>query len=163
MKERLRRMWAARSPRDRTIIITASAVVGVVLYFLLVQSAYEARARLGSSVSVLRAQSLRVDQDATELSRVRQVQPPSTPQTDLRTQLQAQAAAAGLSGSLVRIDAKDANQAQVVYGSVGFSDWLAWVTTLQGQNIRLSAARIEALSTPGLVSVTATFARPSAQ
>ena len=58
-----------------------------------------------------------------------------------------------------RIDAPDANQVQVVFGSVAFADWLAWIASLQTQHIRLDSSRIEALSTPGLVGVTATFVR----
>jgi type II secretory pathway component PulM len=85
------------------------------------------------------------------------------PQTDLRAQVQAQAGAAGLAHALLRIDAQNADQVQVVFGSVAFSDWLAWVATLQTQHIRLDSGRVEALSTPGLVSVTATFTRPKPQ
>ena len=54
------------------------------------------------------------------------------PQTDLRTQVQAQAGAAGLARALLRIDAPDADQVQVVFGSVAFADWLAWVATPAG-------------------------------
>ena len=163
MRARLRKLWESRSPRDRVVIAILAAVVGAVLYLWLVQSAYQARTQLGSSVSVLRAQALRLDRDATELARVRAAQIPPVAQTDLRTQLQAQAAAAGLVGALTRIDAAEANQAQVVFGSVPFADWLAWVATLQTQHIPLIIARIEALSTPGLVSITATFTRVNAQ
>ncbi|MDH5534577.1 MAG: type II secretion system protein M [Betaproteobacteria bacterium] len=163
MRARLRKLWESRSPRDRVVIAILAAVVGAVLYLWLVQSAYQARTQLGSSVSVLRAQALRLDRDATELARVRAAQIPPVAQTDLRTQLQAQAAAAGLVGALTRIDAAEANQAQVAFGSVPFADWLAWVATLQAQHIRLNIARIEALSTPGLVSITATFTRVNAQ
>jgi type II secretory pathway component PulM len=51
----------------------------------------------------------------------------------------------------------------VAFGSVPFADWLDWVVALQAQHIRLEAARAEALQTPGLVGVTATFARPTAR
>jgi type II secretory pathway component PulM len=37
------------------------------------------------------------------------------------------------------------------------------VTALQAQHVRLEAARIEALAAPGLVSVSATFARSRPQ
>ena len=59
----------------------------------------------------------------------------------------------------MRIDALDANQVQVVFGAVAFADWLNWVAGLQSQHVRLNACRIEALSTPGLVSVTGTLVR----
>ena len=159
MKARLRQLWQSRSPRDRVLIAALAAIVAVVLYLSLVQSAYRARTQLGSSVSVLRAQALRLDSDANELARVRAAPAPPAAQTDLRTQVQAQAGAAGLARALLRIDARDADQVQVVFGSVAFADWLAWVATLQAQQIRLDTGRVEALSTPGLVSVTATFTR----
>ena len=163
MKARLRKLWESRSPRDRMIIGVLAVVVGVALYLLLVQSAYRARSQLGSSVSVLRAQALRLDADANELARVRAAPAVPAPQTDLRTQVQAQAGSSGLARALVRIDARDADQVQVVFGSVAFADWLAWVATLQAQHIRLDTGRIEALTTPGLVSVTATFTRAKPQ
>ena len=163
MKARLRKLWESRSPRDRVLIAVLAAVVGAVLYLVLVQSAYRARAQLGSSVSVLRAQALRLDADANELTRARAAPAAPAPQTDLRTQMQAQAGAAGLARALLRIDARDADQVQVVFGSVAFADWLAWVATLQAQHIRLDTSRIEALTTPGLVSVTATLTRAKSQ
>jgi general secretion pathway protein M len=163
MKARLRKLWESRSPRDRVMIAVLAAVVGAALYLSLVQSAYRARTQLGSSVSVLRAQALRLDSDANELARARAAPAAPTPQTDLRTQMQAQASAAGLARALLRIDARDADQVQVVFGSVAFADWLAWVATLQAQHIRLDTCRIEALSTPGLVGITATFARAKPQ
>lgn len=163
MKARLRKLWESRSPRDRVIIAALAAIVCAVLYLTLVQAAYRARTQLGSSVSVLRAQALRLDSDANELARVRAAPAAPALQTELRTQVQAQAGAAGLARALLRIDARDADQVQVVFGSVAFADWLAWVATLQAQHIRLSTARIEALSTPGLVSVTATFTRAKPQ
>ncbi len=163
MKARLRKLWESRSPRDRVIIAVLAAVVGIALYLSLVQSAYRARARLGSSVSVLRVQAQRLDADANALARARAAPAAPAPQTDLRTQVQAQAGAAGLAGALLRIDAQNADQVQVVFGSVAFADWLAWIATLQAQRVRLDTGRIEALSTPGLVSVTATLARAKPQ
>ena len=115
MKARLRKLWESRSPRDRVMIAVLVAVVGAALYLSLVQSAYRARTQLGSSVSVLRAQALRLDADANELARVRAAPAPAAPQTDLRTQVQAQAGAAGLARALLRIDARDADQVQVVF------------------------------------------------
>jgi general secretion pathway protein M len=163
MKARLRKLWESRSPRDRAIIAVLAAVVGVALYLSLVQSAYRGRAQLGSSVSALRMQALRLDADANELARARAAPAAPAPQTDLRTQVQALAGAAGLAGALLRIDARDADQVQVVFGSVAFADWLAWIATMQAQRVRLDSSRIEALTTPGLVSVTATLARAKSQ
>ena len=159
----LEKWWEARSPRHRVMIAVLAAVLGVALYVWLIESAYRARSQLGSSLTVLRTQALRLEQDAAELARVRAVRLPPASQSDLRTVVQAQVTTSGLAGALLRIDAPDANQVQVVFGSVPFAEWLAWVATLQAQHIRVETGRIEALSTPGLVGVTATFTRARPQ
>jgi general secretion pathway protein M len=163
MRARLRKIWEARSPRDRVLIAILAAVVATVLYFWLMQSAQRARTQLGASLSDLRAQAIRLDLDATELARVRAMPVPPEAQTDLRTLVQARAETAGLARALVRIDAPEANQVQVVFGAVAFTEWLAWVASLQAERIRLDTGRIEALSTSGMVGVTATFTRAKPQ
>jgi general secretion pathway protein M len=163
MRARLRKLWESRSPRDRVVIAILAVVVGVALYLWLAQSAQRARAQLGASLSVLRAQAIRLDLDATELGRVRAMPVPPAGQTDLRTLVQARTEAAGLARALVRIDAPDANQVQLAFGAVAFADWLALVASLQAEHIRLDTGRIEALSTPGMVGVTATFTRAKPQ
>lgn len=159
MRARLQQLWQARAPRERVVIAASATVIAVLLYLWLLQSAGSARVRLGSSVAALEAQARRLDRDAVELQRLRTL--PATPaaQGDLRSLVQAQAGAAGLSRALLKIDAADANQVQVVFGAVAFADWLAWVASLEAQHVRLDACRLEALSTPGLVSVTATLIR----
>ncbi len=163
MRARLRKLWESRSPRDRLLIAIIAALVAAVLYLWLVQSAQRARAQLGASLSVLRAQATRLDLDAAELERVRAMPVPAAAKTDLRTLIQSRAETAGLARALVRIDAPDANQVQVVFGAVAFAEWLGWVAALQAERIRLDTGRIEALSTPGMVGVTATFTRAKPQ
>jgi len=163
MRARLRKAWESRAPRERMVIVTLAMVVAAALYFLLVQSAQQARAQLRSGVTTLRVQAVRLEQQAAELQRLRTAPAISASQTDLRTLVQAQADTAGLSRALVRIDAPDADQVVVVFGAVAFADWLDWIAGLTSQHIRLDACRIEALSTPGLVSVTATLVRARPQ
>jgi type II secretory pathway component PulM len=115
---------------------------------------------LRSGITALRAQAMSLEQQAAEFERLRSAPAPLASQTDLRTLLQGEAAAAGLSRALVRIDAVDPDQVVVVFGAVAFAEWHAWIVGLKSQQIRLDACRIEALSTPGLVSVTATLVRP---
>ena len=163
MRTRLRRLWESRAPRERAIIAALAVMLGAVLYVWLVQSAERARVQLHTSVTTLRAQAARLERQAAELERLRAT--PATPasQTDLRTLVQAQAGAAGLSRALVKIDASDADQVVVVFGAVAFADWLNWVASLKSQQVRLDTCRIEALSTPGMVSVTATLLRAKHQ
>jgi general secretion pathway protein M len=163
MRAQLRKLWEARAPRDRVVIAVLAAVVGAVLYLWLVQSAERARTQLRTTVTTLRAQAARLERQVVEFERLRAAPAAPASQTDLRALVQAQAGAAGLSRALVRIDAPDANQVQVAFGAVAFKDWLAWVASLQSLHVRLDTCRIEALSTPGLVSVTATVVRARPQ
>jgi general secretion pathway protein M len=163
MNAKLRTLWQSRAPRERVVIAVLAVLAGVASYVWLVQSAYQAHTRLRASIPALRAQAARLEQEAADLERLRSAPPASVSTTDLRTLVQAQAGAAGLSRALGRIDAPDANQVVAVFGAVAFADWLNWVASLKSQQIRLDACRVEALSTPGLVSVTATLVRPKHQ
>ena len=164
MRNTFRKLWQSRAPQERLVVAMLVAVLGAALYLWLTQSAHRARLQLGSAVSQLRAEAIRLDKSANEIARLRATS--ATPQqqtaqlTDLRLLLQAQIDSAGLARSLVRIESVDASQVKVVFGAVAFADWLAWVENVQSKQIRLDATRIEALSTPGLVSVTTTFIRP---
>ena len=163
MKARLRRLWESRAPRERAVIAALGMLLGVLLYIAFAQTAWRARAQLRTSVTTLRAQAAALEQQAAEIERLRAAPAMAASQTDLRTLVQAQADAAGLSRALVRIDAPDADHVVVVFGAVAYADWNNWIVDLKPQHIRLDACRIEALSTPGLVSVTATLARAKPQ
>lgn len=155
-----RRGWETRSPQQRTAIAVLAAVMGIALYAWFVHSAGQARTRLSTSVTALRTQAARVDQQAIEHARLRATPSATVSPTDLRALVQSRIDTAGLSRALARIDAPDADQVVVVFGAVAFADWLAWIAGLQSQQVRLDACRIEALAAPGMVSVTATLARP---
>lgn len=163
MKAQLRKAWESRAPRERAVIAALAALLGVILYGWLVQSAGQARVQLRTSVTTLRAQAVRLDQQALEYRRLRVAPAATVSPSDLRTLVQAGVGDAGLARALVRIDAPDADQVVVVFGAVAFADWLNWIAGLKSQHVRLDACRIEALSTLGLVSVTATLVRAKRQ
>jgi len=162
MSEALRDLWQARAPRERLVIAVLAAFLAVLLYVGFVQSASLARIQLEKSVSRLRAEAVLLNRSADEIVRLRAlpaaIQPAPVP--DLRALMQLRVDAAGFGGSLRSIEPLDAGQVRVTFGAVSFVDWLAWVEALQAQQVRLDTTRVEALATPGMVSVTATFARP---
>jgi general secretion pathway protein M len=145
------------------VMAIIAAILAAALYVWLVQSAERARAQLRTGVTTLRAQAARLEQQAGEFERLRAAPALSASRTDLRTLVQVQADTAGMSRALVRIDAPDADQVVVVFGAVAFADWLNWIVGLKWHHVRLDTCRIEALSTPGLVSVTATLVRAKSQ
>lgn len=159
MIAQLRNLWASRAPGERTVIAVLSAIVATALFAWLLQSAELARGRLQASLIELRAQAARLDLDAADAARLRELPVTPSPQADLRSLLQSRAAAAGIDRAIVRIEMPDADRAQVVFGAVSFADWLTWVAALQEQRVRLESGRIEAMATAGTVAVTATFSR----
>jgi len=163
VKAALRRLWQSRAPRERMVIAVLAAVLGAALYLWLLHSADRARGQLRASVATLRTQAALLEQQATEYQRLRAMPAPAASPTDLRALVQARADAARLSGALSRIDAPDADHVRLTFGAVSFADWLGWIAALQAQQLRLESARVEALSAPGVVSVTATLSRARAQ
>lgn len=159
MRARLLGLWQSRTPRERAVLGLLVAVAGVAAYLWLIQAASEARHRLGGSVAMLRAQAVMLNTQSLEYERLHAAPPATRSRSDLRALVQAQAGAAGLASSIVRMDSSGADQVQVALGAVPFARWLAWVANLQAQQVRLGTCRIEALSAPGMVSVTATFLR----
>ena len=160
MRRTLRKLWESRAPQERRVIVVLGALLGAALYLLLMQAAHRARMQLGPAVSQLHAEAIRLDKSAAEIARLRAMRVTPAPQTDLRLLMQAEIGSAGLARSVERLESGDANQVKVVFGAVPFADWLVWLKNVQAQQIRLDTTRIEALSKPGLVSVTATFIRP---
>lgn len=163
MRARLRTAWQSRAPRERIVIAAMVALLLAALYVWIVFSAQQARGPLRISVATLRADAVRLDQQALEYAHLRATPSAASSSTPLPALVQATVNDAGLSGALTRIDATDANQVVVVFGAVAFADWLDWTARLATQHVRLDACRIEALSTPGLVSVTATLVRARPQ
>jgi type II secretory pathway component PulM len=159
MKLPLRKLWESRTPRERAVMVVLAIVTMTALYLWFVQSAGHARERLRTTVTTLRIQAVQIDQQAVELGRLRTAPALSVSQTGLQSLLQDQIGAAGLSRALVSLDVRNADQVVIVFGAVAFADWLKWLTALKSQHVRVDACRIEALSTPGLVSVTATLVR----
>ena len=155
-------VWQARAPRERLLIALAAMLLGGALVLWFAGTVERSRTGLRAAVPALRAQADLLEQQAVEYERLRAT-PVAAASADLRALVQAQAGAAGLSRALVSTEAANANQVKVVFGAVAFADWLNWVAALETQRVRLEACRIEALATPGLISVTATLVRPQRQ
>lgn len=159
MKARLRRVWESRAPGDRAIIAVLIVVLGFVLYGWFVVSAGQARASLQTAVTSLRAQAARLDQQAIEYAGLQEEVDVTASPTDLGKLVQTRIDESGLSHVLERLDAPEPDRVVVVFGEVTFADWLKWIVGLKAQHVRVETSWIEALSAPGLVSVTADLTR----
>lgn len=160
IRERAVKEWEGRKPIERTVFVLLAIAIVVSLYLLVITAAGDARNGLRTRMPQLRAQALRLEQQASEYERLRNTPPAPPVQGDLRALVQGQVDALGLGKSVVRIDAPEANQLQLVLGDVTFSACLTLVDNLRAQRIRLDSSRIEAATAPGTVTFTATFVRP---
>ncbi len=152
--------WQSRTARERSILIAAAVFIAVVAYALFITSAEQARTRLRHRVAVLRVQAAQVESAASEIEALKGESANAAAPADLRAVVQEQASAAGIAGSLGRVEAPSEGELQVSFGAVGFAQWLGWIANLESRNVLLKSCRIEALSSPGLVSVTATLSGP---
>ncbi|MDB5903860.1 MAG: type secretion system protein [Betaproteobacteria bacterium] len=162
MSARLRALWALRTTRERTIIAAVAALAGAVLFLWLVLSATRGRAELRAGITALRGEALRLERDAAEIERLRAAPRVAASHSDLRPLVEAQCNAAGVGGAVVRVEAAGPDQVSVVFGALAFADWLSLLQRLEAVHVRLESSRIEALATPGMVGVTATFTRVAA-
>ena len=160
MKAGLRKLWESRAPRERAVIAALAVLLGAASYLLVWHAAERGRGQLRTGVATLRTQAALLEQHAAEHQRLRAAPAPAASPADLRALVQARADAARL--PLARIETPDADRVRITLGAVAFADWLGLAAALQAQHVRIEAARIEALVAPGLVSVTATFARSGA-
>lgn len=106
---------------------------------------------------MLRTQAGEFEQQASEYQRLSIAPSTPPPPSELRTLVQAQADAAGISHTLAAIDAAGSDQVQVVFRAVPFVEWLDWAAAMQLQHVWFNNGRIEAMAEPGVVNITATF------
>jgi general secretion pathway protein M len=159
MSHAWRSAWNSRTARERAGVSLVAVLIGIAVYFALVYVLDRSRSGMRANVEALRAQAAALERNAAEIERLRAVSAPATPSRprELRALVDAEARAAGFTPAQLRVDARSADEVQVVLGSAPFAAWLGWVASLQARQVRLETCRIEPLSTPGLVSVTATF------
>ncbi|MDO8271882.1 MAG: type II secretion system protein GspM [Gammaproteobacteria bacterium] len=161
----LRRLWLARTPQERRLLVIAASVVLVILLAWLLVVGSQASTALRGSLPALRMQAITFEQQAAELEILRSVPAPTIPDAPLLPLIQETIASAAMSGMLSTIEPLGPEQVVVVFGAIEFSVWLAWIAVLEQQNVRVEQVRVETLATspvPGLVSVAATLGRVGA-
>jgi hypothetical protein len=148
MIKRMFDLWSSRAPAERTAAAILAIVVGVLLCFWFLHIAGQERNRLKILVSTLKSQSAAMDQQRTEYGQLKAAsanKPPLAPQ-NLREVIQGLIDSAGLSTSLIKMDASDTGAVQISLNALSFANWLAFARNLQTQQIGIEACRIEAQS-----------------
>ena len=138
----------------RAYVVPALALAALCGYAWFAWNAHLAGARLGAGTASLRQQLGILDGQADEIMRLRQVKPVLRARTELRMSVRMLAQEMGLATALVRIDVLDEKRVQVIFGTVAFADWLAWVAALEARQLWVESSRLEAAQAAGMVSAT---------
>ena len=163
MKNGVQTFWQSRAPSERRTISIMLMVLILSLCGWVLYSAAKARGPLSENVMILRSQAVGVAEGAAELTRLRALPQAVLSSANLRDLLLQQVENAGLSSSLLNTSTQSSNHVEAVFGVIDFRQWLKLVEELHAQNVRVESAVVEALATPGLVSITATLIRVQAR
>ena len=159
LPSRLRDFWGEIAPRERSLIAIGLFVLLPIGFYLYVwQPMHSERARLALRVEQLRGELAQLRADSEEVKRLRGQQPIRGGQT-LDASVREAAARFGLSDSIGTLTPQGSDRLAVEMDAAAFDAWLRWVGELGVQGISLTACKVEALPTPGLVRVKATLTR----
>ncbi len=159
MKQGWSAFWQQREPRERAIIAGGAALLIIALLYAFVwEPIVQDRERLQTRVPQLIASARQIEQDASEIERLRALPRAPVSAQGLQSAIEQSAAASNLRDKITRVAADGNNRSRVQLAAVAFDQWLSWVAKLQNeQRIRVEAAQVEALAEPGMVKVNAVF------
>ena len=143
-------LWAARSARERTIVVTTSSVLLLVLFIALFGLPLErARMHLASELPALRASVAQMRLQADEAKRLRAL-PARDPQATPAALIASATFTQGLPGASAR--ALDARRIRVAAADTSWNAVITWVERAQGTlGLSVESATIEALPATGRV------------
>lgn len=156
--------WTNRTAQERFLILTLSAVLTpVVYYFLLWQPAHLAVGQLEQTLPTLRAQSLKLLDQATEVEALRhRPQLAALDSVALKISLEDSAQRKQLRSSITSIEMQESNGVRITCDAISFNLLLTWMRDIQQeQHIRAESLSIVALPQTGMVKVNATFTNGS--
>jgi type II secretory pathway component PulM len=154
---RLRQSWQAISPRERKLLLMAAAVVGVGIVLSTLDWSRNERIRLGRALPRAEAQLERVQESATEITRLRAQPAPQRPAAAaLLDMAQTSARSRGLGVSI-----QAGGEGLHVKGQASFDELVAWLAAVQhDQGLRV--LRMELQQQGALASIDALLAIPAA-
>ena len=128
-------------------------------YFLLWQPAHQATAKLQKILPSLRAESIRLNQQVSEVEALRhRPQLPSLTLTELKNTIEESATRHQLSASITTLELQEPNGIHIGCEAIPFATWLAWLRNLQQeQGILADSVSISALPQTGMVKISATL------
>lgn len=139
----LRARWDALAARERRLITLAVSLIGLaLLWTLLIEPAWQGRARLRAELPELRAQVAQVDALVGESRRLGTTGGAEMPLPAIREELERSLGAAGIRANLAQIEVRG-DRIEMRFNDVPFAVWLAWLEGAQ-RSLRLRIVQVSA-------------------
>jgi type II secretory pathway component PulM len=140
-REVLTRLWQARNSRERRLLTLGAVVLGLGLLLMLADWLHQERQRLDLALPRLEAQLLRMQEDASEIARLRQLPPAHAGARS--TQAQVDAVSAGARSRGLSLAIQPAGDRVQLRGQVAFDALSTWLASLhRDQGLQVLSADI---------------------
>lgn len=152
--------WDNRPPQERrAILIGASFLLPLLVYFLLWQPAHDAVGKLHEKLPQLRLQTGQMRKAGTQVEEIRhRPQPAVMDALAVKAAIEESASRHQLRDALTTLVPQEPNGVRLTATSIAFEKWLIWLRDLQtSQHIRIDSVAVTALAQPGMVAVRATL------
>lgn len=145
--------WGTRSAREKQALSAAAVFAAAAVFYSLVWAPLSReRVRLSADLPQLRTQLHQMRADADELGRLKAAAKP--PAADLKSAVEP------LAHAKPEISAGTDGRVRISIARVSAAEWFGWIAAMHaGHGLRVERTRVEALSEPGLVRVSADLAR----
>lgn len=140
----LARHWQARTARERRLLTLTALVLGLLALLMLADWLHVERKRLDRALPKREAQLARMQEDASEMARLRQSPPTGSSSPSVATQVDAVSAAARSRG--LNLTIQPAGDKVQLSGQVAFDALAAWLASLhrdQGLQVHSADLRSE--------------------
>lgn len=156
----MRARWDALAARERRLIALAVGLISLaLLWTLLIEPAWQGRARLRAELPELRAQVAQVEALVAESRRLGPTGGAEMPLPAIREELERSLGAAGIRTNLAQIEVRG-DRIEMRFNDVPFAVWLAWLEGAQ-RSLRLRIVQVTA-AREGAQGSTAGGASPAA-
>lgn len=154
--------WRGLAVRERRALLAAlAAVLAAAVYAGIWEPGEKARRQLEFRLAEKRGQLQQMQVQSAQVAELRRIAMVAKTGADaLQTAVETSARLHGMAKLIARLEAAPEGGALLVsVPAVSFESWVAWVQALQSEHhIRLARCQIEALATPGMVRIEASFA-----
>ena len=152
--------WNGRSAQEKKLIILASMIlIPVIFYLILWQPAHNAVTKLRNTIPILQAQSLKMNNQASEVDSLRH-RPvlAALDSVSLKSSIIDSATRNQVYAAITSIDAIKSNSVRITCDEISFSSLISWLHDLEiEQHIRPDSISISALPQSGMVKISATL------